>query len=106
MLLRSNSWSYTDISYQAVTSQDKMISTVALLHFYSNKLTKNNYMNVLGSDKDTIEYNFGQFGMVYEDSSSLKYQCNPKKVDIIVTNFVQKDDSFLYKSLVVDNLDL
>jgi hypothetical protein len=85
--MRSNSWSFSDISYQAVSSME-IFNTVALLHYYSNKLTKNNYMNVFGSEKDTIEYGFGQFGMVYEDDSCLKYKANPRKIDIIVTNFV------------------
>jgi RNase P/RNase MRP subunit p30 len=45
--------------------------------------------------------------MVYEDESRLKYNCNPKRVDIIVTNFVQREDhGILYKSKMEDNLDL
>ena len=73
LLIRSNSWSYSDIAYQAVSSQDRAISTVALLHYYSKKASKNYYMNVLGSDKASIEIEFSQFGMVYEDSSRLRY---------------------------------
>jgi hypothetical protein len=35
LLMRSNNWGYSDIAYQAVSSQDRAISTVALLHFYT-----------------------------------------------------------------------
>jgi hypothetical protein len=35
LLMRSNGWSYGDISYQAVA--DRLVQAVSLLHFYSKK---------------------------------------------------------------------
>lgn len=55
--MRSNSWGYGDIAYQAVA--DKVVQAVCLLHHYTLKSQKNTYMNVINSEKDVIQYGFG-----------------------------------------------
>ena len=57
LLMRSNSWGYGDISYQAVA--DKVVQAVCLLHHYTLKSQKNTYMNVINSEKNSIQYGFG-----------------------------------------------
>lgn len=44
--------------------------------------------------------------MVYGDNSGLKYSSNENRVDIIVTNFVQRDNSLIYRPRVFEYLDL
>lgn len=64
-------------------------------------------MNVHNSDQNVIYQSFGQFGMVYSDQTRMKNKFNPGKVDIVVRNFVERDESLqIYRSRVVENLDL
>ena len=59
-------------------------------------------MNLHNSDNDMIEQGFGQFGMVYSDKTRLRSKVNPGKVDVMVRNFLQRDESLeLYRSRVV-----
>jgi hypothetical protein len=102
--MRSNSWSYGEIAYQAVA--DKVVQAVCLLHHYTLKYQKNTYMNVINSDKDSIEYGFNQFGMVYSDQSSLKFRRKSKNINIMCREFVNRDNSLLYKDRVEDNIHL
>jgi len=60
LLSSSNNWSLSYISYLAVA--DTAMRAISLMHFYQKKYNKNQYMNVLNSKNDTIEYNFGDFG--------------------------------------------
>ena len=101
----SNNFSLSDMSYLAVS--DSLIQSVALMHFYSKKYAYNQYMNVHNSDQNVIYQSFGQFGMVYSDQTRMKNKFNPGKVDIVVRNFVERDESLqIYRSRVVENLDL
>ena len=45
--------------------------------------------------------------MTYSDKSRLRSKINPGKVDIMVQNFFQRDESLeLYRPKVLENLDL
>lgn len=44
--------------------------------------------------------------MVYSDKTSIKYKRNSKNINIICREFVTRDDSFLYKSRIEDNIHL
>ena len=45
--------------------------------------------------------------MIYKDSTGYQSPVNPKNVDIIVSNFVNRDESLtIYRSHVVENLEL
>ena len=63
-------------------------------------------MNVINSEKDSIEYGFNQFGMVYSDQSSLKFRRKSKNINIMCREFVSRDNSLLYKDRVEDNIHL
>ena len=102
--MRSNSWGYGDIAYQAVA--DKVVQAVSLLHYYTKKNQRNNYMNLINSEKDSIEYGFNKFGMVYSDETSLKYGRKSKNINIICREFVNRDSSLFYRARVEDNIHL
>lgn len=99
--MSSNSWSTGDISYMAST--DKMVQTISLLHYYSQRYKTKNYLNINQNEDNDLNMPFGSFGMVFNNKKSLK----TVRPDIIVSNFVNRDESLtVYRSHVVENLSL
>lgn len=76
------------------------MQTVSMMHFYSKKYHKTTCLNIHNSDEEVWIKGFDN---VYSDKTSMK----PRKLDIIVNNFVSRDESnpFMRKR-IVENLDL
>lgn len=101
LVMSSNNWSVGNISYMAST--DKLVQTISMMHFYSQRYHTQSYLKIHNSDLDSIHIPYGKFGMVYSDSTSFK----PSRPDIMVTNFVVRDrGNTLFRSRIVENLDL
>lgn len=98
LLLQSNKWGVSDLSFMAST--DPLMQTVSMMHYYHQRYHKMRYLSIHQADEDQIHLPFGHFGMV-----SPVYK--PARPDIIVNSFVCRDESFsIYRSHSVENLDL
>ena len=99
--MSSNNWGVGDISYMACA--DKLIQTISMMHYFSQRYHTKTYLNIHNSDLSSIHIPFGRLGMVYSDKTSFK----SSRPDIMVNNFVTRDSgSLFYRSRIVENLDL